>query len=369
MIFKNLKELVFQEPQDKNESFKVAVVLRMSCLISIMYLFFLMIVTIIGGTVMSDVMQMQVGSGIAFSLFFMVMYTYILYGTYHDQMKASLVLFNLSSLLWIAILYVCFGSDIGIQHFFFALILVDLLLGRKNALWQVSAIYALRFVLYLNDIYNQSLWEVPELLEECLHISSLVFEAAIVLFSGIYFTKDAFAMESRLQEYNRELKKAASTDPLTKLWNRFQMLEHAQWCVKQYNKGSMRFMSVAIGDIDFFKSVNDTYGHECGDEVLKSLAALFAKKFKEIGAVARWGGEEFLFLFEDMNGDDAFTSLVDIQNKINQTEITYGDQVLRVHMTFGLSEYDFNKTMDDNIRIADDKLYQGKETGRNRIVY
>ena len=203
----------------------------------------------------------------------------------------------------------------------------------------------------------------------CLYTLSLLLEYATVLFSGIYFTKDAFQMEARLQEYNRELRHAASTDPLTKVWNRFRMLEHVQKCLKKYKKGELLFMSVAIGDIDFFKHVNDTYGHECGDEVLKRLAGLFDEETHGIGAVARWGGEEFLFLFENSNGDEAWTALSKIQFRLNKMEIPYGGQTLHVTMTFGLSEYDFKRTLDENIRLADDKLYQGKEGGRNCIVY
>ena len=117
------------------------------------------------------------------------------------------------------------------------------------------------------------------------------------------------------------------------------------------------------------KSVNDTYGHECGDEVLRRLARLFDEKTRGIGAVARWGGEEFLFLFENMNGDEAWTALSGIQRNLNKLEIPYGEQVLHVTMTFGLSEYDFKRSLDENIKLADDKLYQGKEGGRDRIIY
>ena len=176
-------------------------------------------------------------------------------------------------------------------------------------------------------------------------------------------------MESRLQEYNKELRHVASTDPLTKVWNRFRMLEHVDKCVKRYRKGEMQFMSLAIGDIDYFKRVNDTYGHECGDEVLRSLAHLFDEQTRGIGAVARWGGEEFLFLFENMNGDEAWTVLSSIQTKVNRLDILYEGEVHHVTMTFGLAEFDFTRSLDDNIKQADDMLYQGKARGRNRIIY
>ena len=85
--------------------------------------------------------------------------------------------------------------------------------------------------------------------------------------------------------------------------------------------------------------------------------------------MARWGGEEFLFLFENMNGDDAWTALSLIQTKLWRLEIPYEGQVHHVTMTFGLTEYDFNLSLDENIKLADDKLYRGKEHCRDRIVY
>jgi diguanylate cyclase (GGDEF)-like protein len=265
-----------------------------------------------------------------------------------------------------------FGESIGVQHFFYALIIVDLLLTRKYPVATLVGLYVLRVLLYFNNIYNTPLYStesLPHGLRVFMYVLSLVLEGAMVLFNGIYFTKDAFQMESRLQAYNDELRHVASTDPLTKVWNRFRMLEHVERCLRKCRRGEINFLSLAIGDIDFFKRVNDTYGHECGDAVLKSLAELFKTEMDGKGAVARWGGEEFLFLFENRNGDEALMVLSQIQIKLNKLKIPYEGQTLQVTMTFGLTEYDWYLSVDENIKAADDKLYQGKEGGRDRIIY
>ena len=78
------------------------------------------------------------------------------------------------------------------------------------------------------------------------------------------------------------------------------------WCAEyDYEIGNAGFVSIAIADIDFFKRINDTYGHDAGDEVLKAVAGLFMDKMKPYGRVCRWGGEEFLFVFYGINGDAA----------------------------------------------------------------
>ena len=356
-----IKDLVFQEPQNKNESPKIVVVLRISALIFMLYL------------VMACVGFIGFGRHYlaVLSAMFFILYAYVFWCTYQDKMRYAYVVLNVTTVLWVGCFYVFFGGDTGAHHFLFALIVVDLLVDRSHPVRTLIILYLIRAFLYAHGqvIHPTRVEALPDQLEMYMYLLSIVLEGAMILFTGVYFTKDAFQMESRLQEYNKELQHIASTDPLTKLWNRFRMLEHVSRCLKKYTRGDMQFISVAIGDIDHFKNINDTYGHECGDEVLRRLAELFRKHMDEIGAVARWGGEEFLFLFENMNGDDAWNELSKLQLKINRLEIPYEDQVIHVTMTFGLTEYDVHISMDDNIKQADDKLYKGKQSGRNRIVY
>lgn len=358
-VFTKARAIIFQEPENKNESAKTAVVLRISCIAFMLYLIMLGVISVCSGN----------GCGLALGLLFLAVYALVFAGTYQDRIHRAFVVFNVGTVAWVVLTFISYGEAAGSHHFILALILLDLLLERRHPAWIITGLYMVRVFLYVYSLWWEPLIRPEGGMMVYLYTLSLMLEYVTVLFSGIYFTKDAFQMEARLQEYNEELRHAASTDPLTKVWNRFRMLEHVQRRLKKYKKGELLFMSVAIGDIDFFKHVNDTYGHECGDEVLKRLARLFDEETHTCGAVARWGGEEFLFLFENMNGDEAWQALSQIQLKLNKLEIPYEDHVLHVTMTFGLSEYDFKRTLDENIKLADDKLYQGKEGGRNRIVY
>ncbi len=124
---------------------------------------------------------------------------------------------------------------------------------------------------------------------------------------------------------------------------------------------------VAIGDIDFFKKVNDTYGHDCGDMVLQNIAAILRRHMQSIGTAARWGGEEFLLIFENRKLDAALESLNQLMENIRAAEYCYGGQAVKVTMTFGIAPGDA-RDAGKNLRIADEKLYEGKTAGRNRIV-
>ena len=182
------------------------------------------------------------------------------------------------------------------------------------------------------------------------------------------FSAQYLSTEHKLYQYNKKLKQIAGMDPLTQLMNRRSAMEELNEVINNYEANG-RAVSIAIGDIDFFKKVNDTYGHDCGDYVLKSLAMMFKETMKNDGFVARWGGEEFLFVFSTMNGDEAVMVLNHLKEKIEKTELNFNSTGFSVTMTFGLEEYSSNLGIEDTIKKADDKLYMGKESGRNRVVF
>lgn len=126
--------------------------------------------------------------------------------------------------------------------------------------------------------------------------------------------------------------------------------------------------TIAIGDIDFFKKVNDTYGHDCGDEVLKEVAKVLSKNVIGKGYVARWGGEEFLLVFHNTLLYTAMGHLQLIMNDIRNIKVPYDGQTISVTMTFGLAQNKPDSTINSLLREADQNLYKGKTGGRDRIV-
>lgn len=124
---------------------------------------------------------------------------------------------------------------------------------------------------------------------------------------------------------------------------------------------------VAIGDIDDFKKVNDTYGHDCGDLILKQTAEILRRHMRGNGFAARWGGEEFLLVFENMNLSNARELLEKLLDDVRSAVCRYDDLSVSVTMTFGLTPGG-GKNVTDLLRAADDRLYQGKNSGKNRII-
>lgn len=156
-------------------------------------------------------------------------------------------------------------------------------------------------------------------------------------------------------------------DVLTGLNNRRYGESKLQQLLAQNHSKSNNF-TIAIGDIDLFKRVNDTYGHEAGDVILKGVSAQIKKTMDGKGYAARWGGEEFLFVFESIGYRDSVKALNEFLDGLRNTTFTYREFSIQVTMTIGVSVCRSNDNLNILLKDADDKLYKGKTEGRNRIV-
>ena len=149
-------------------------------------------------------------------------------------------------------------------------------------------------------------------------------------------------------------------DKLTELKNRFGF--HSDYQTK-YRRATP--VSLIICDIDFFKKVNDTYGHNAGDAVLIHVAKILSS---EIASVYRWGGEEFIIVLENAKISDAQVAAEKIRLAVMNSVCRFDDKKIRVTMSFGCTEIDPALTIEENIKVADDRLYRAKQTGRNRVI-
>ena len=152
-----------------------------------------------------------------------------------------------------------------------------------------------------------------------------------------------------------------SRDPLTKLLNR-----RATY-VRIRNTWETSEMALAMGDIDWFKAVNDNYGHDMGDEVLKFVSACLKEEFAGGGFVSRWGGEEFLICF-DGTRDELVKKLQRVTGRIRAKEFDCEGKKFSVTMTMGVTNKNPGEYFEEVMERADGLLYDGKRGGRNRIV-
>lgn len=169
------------------------------------------------------------------------------------------------------------------------------------------------------------------------------------------------------KKYSIDMEKMAKTDPLTQLPNRRAVLNQINYETLRFKRNAEPFV-IAISDIDDFKYVNDTYGHDAGDKVLTVLSNLIKKTIRKQDICARWGGEEFMFLFPDTDNKGGKIISEKIRKAIGKEKFEYEGSSLSITMTFGICTFSEELTIDECITNADKALYEGKKLGKNRIV-
>lgn len=201
----------------------------------------------------------------------------------------------------------------------------------------------------------------------CLLILNLSHFSFCLAIEGFSFCQKYSQSEEKILQYNKKLEIMVLTDALTSLWNRRAMNEHLLKLQSDYTRHQKEF-TVAILDIDLFKSVNDTYGHGVGDTVLMRISEILQQNIEGHGHVARWGGEEFLITFEAMPFEKAVSIMEKIREKISKETFSVQDNTFHITITAGMEEFGFRSTIDSIITKADEKLYKGKTSGRNQTV-
>lgn len=165
----------------------------------------------------------------------------------------------------------------------------------------------------------------------------------------------------------RRLQYLAERDFLTGMYNRRAFFDRAQSRLAQLrtHAGSA---SVAILDVDHFKKVNDSYGHDVGDQVLQTVAKIVHNVLARRKCLsARLGGEEFVILLSDMSNDDAVTVCEEVREAIAEAVIPHNQSKLQVTASFGVAVVQPSEALDNNLNAADQMLYMAKEQGRNRV--
>ena len=357
-IFNKLYQNICRDTGDQNESPKLIVVVRMLTLTMIVYS--------LANSVLF-LLTSHIG-GMIYSQLCMIIFLALFVLSYHSRTFVSYCILNIVMLIWVVSNVHMFGWGIGVQTYLFVLVVFCFFAKYKHEtakIIYVAALLALRMYLYF---YCQNNSPDISVSAEINHGFQFVNSIAIFLSLSLiayFFSTDTQALEGKLIEYNEQLKRQASIDPLTGLNNRRSTIEYLEKLLGTAENA----VSICLCDIDFFKRVNDTYGHDVGDVVLKKISETFRKELSNSCFLSRWGGEEFLLIFPHSNGDEANFALDILRNKIKAIVFDGGSESFSISMTFGLVEYDFHSDLTTILKEADEKLYLGKESGRDRIIF
>lgn len=172
---------------------------------------------------------------------------------------------------------------------------------------------------------------------------------------------------SNLKEELKETKSQLLRDSLTGLYNRMAYEDRVEVELSR-SRRTKSPLCLAMWDIDYFKKVNDNYGHDVGDRVLKAFSEVIMKRIRKTDMFARIGGEEFLLLMPDTSSDVALILNNELRETFLQCKFSYGDTTFSATSSVGIADFGENDTPESVLKKADLALYESKDTGRNRCT-
>jgi len=223
---------------------------------------------------------------------------------------------------------------------------------------------------------NASITDYQSKVDE-MFIVFLVIILIVVAVMGFFFyfqfrqkansNKTIEEQNAKLLEAYIKMEELAKTDALTGLSNRHDMYQKIKYETDRFERNEKPF-TILMGDIDNFKKINDTYGHDAGDHVLTSVAALMTSTMRKQDIASRWGGEEFLILLPetDLEGGKKIAEI--LRDTIKKESIQYKNHNLNVTITIGLSVYNRVRDVNESIKEADKAMYLGKIRTKNCVV-
>ncbi len=192
-----------------------------------------------------------------------------------------------------------------------------------------------------------------------------ILSGVFILFLFIVFRyREVTKYNNQLKQLNAELARLSITDPLTGLSNRHRMDESLLTEIEKSRRHNCPF-SVILLDIDHFKLVNDTHGHNTGDDVLQKFAGVLKSRTRKSDLICRWGGEEFLILCTETKCRDAQQFAESLREQIETYDFGIGKQITA---SFGVAQYSGQEKPEILIKHADDAMYFSKKQGRNHVT-
>lgn len=255
------------------------------------------------------------------------------------------------------------GWDSGF-HFYVMLIPPVMMLSPVRTVSIKALLVLIMITFYILMDYSLRnavpVFEVPSVVLSGLHYFNLLSVLLLMVFlTGLYYRLVASSQ--------KKLEKMATTDSLTGLHNRRSLEQAAASAIENHKRNGVA-LSVLLCDLDKFKQVNDEYGHQVGDQVLKAFSALITDVIRSGDFAARWGGEEFLLLLPTTKAEVAIIVAERIRQQFEQLPVVGALDDLRVTVTIGISEFYAGDTFDHLVARADEALYRGKNSGRNQVI-
>ena len=351
-------------------------------------------------TIIDDVMHFLVHNGFLFTVIVMCLVHVVLLGIMIAAGIKPLIIFNILSVIvygfciflcrygYIMPVYISIIIEVT-SYTFFSSYFIGLKCGTYCFLFSIVPIIIYfgsylfkgftRIIIVLMLALNFSVFvflyirlsEMPPIIETnaVTRLTLVIFSAFVMVFSTMFYnTIYIYTSENEvnvLEKKNEQLSVDATEDALTSLLNRRGFLPIIEDLMKDKNN----HFCIAFCDIDNFKRINDTYGHDGGDEVLRHIASMIKREMHGC-QVCRWGGEEIVILMKDYDLAVAKEKMEYLRKSIEASQTVFFNKYITATITIGLEESseDYNEP-DDIIKVADERMYYGKQHGKNIVIW
>ncbi|MGE4321133.1 MAG: GGDEF domain-containing protein [Acholeplasmataceae bacterium] len=296
---------------------------------------------------------------------------YILNYTHHYFL--SRILFILISYVLLSIYFILYGpNQVYFQFYFLPAVGLPFVFFKAEIgkyKWLLSILgLVLWFVIEMIEFaIDPFLYiEVEHLKLTQIITSAFLFMSMILIFStSSNESKEHF---DRINDMNEKLKTLSEIDDLTQIYNRRYIINQLKQSFK-ISKESGKQLSIAIFDIDYFKQVNDHYGHYAGDQILYMLSQMAKAHFKEERIIGRLGGEEFCIIFNHGDLKENRIEVERFRDKVEKHEFVVDGQKISITISIGYAHFkDSMEKTEELYKFADERLYIAKNQGRNQVV-
>lgn len=311
-----------------------------------------------------------------FNIGSVLIYCFGFYLVHRKYMLPLIFLFVMEILLHFVAATICTGIECGFELYCFALVSViyytAYVYSSVKHMVRIPLITSIitlvtTVALWLHCYFQPPLYPMPIPVAKRLFLMNMALSFAYILLSLINYTRIAVLSEKALHNI-------ADYDELTKIFTRRKMQEVLEK-MKEHTKFSNRNFCITIMDVDNFKGINDTFGHDAGDYVLRTIAEIMDSVCghdNKYARAARWGGDEFIIVQEFDGKRATEESCRQLVQKIHDTVMRYrfshNHKLLSVSTTGGFAVHQKGSTIDETFKQADENLYKGKQNGKNQVV-
>lgn len=286
----------------------------------------------------------------------------------HIRAAILLAVFELFTIVWFQIHYLGWSS--GFQFYILCIMPVLFLSEFLTMIMKIiMAFLCIVYYIFILPIPTKLIPIMPypyDITNVFGMINILIVFVGLSIIMHYYYSL-VLNSETKLKEANTCLELLTETDALTGAYNRRHMMRVIENEIALFKRKQLPFL-IAMVDVDNFKLINDTYGHDCGDQVLKEIVRRICEVIRQNDIVARWGGEEFLFLLPETNLSNGLHVMDRIRGIIADSPMNCDQGSFYVTITIGLALYKDKYDLKDIVKIADENLYRGKKSGKNCII-